>query len=80
MSNDKKYDYDAVHTHTSKSDLIGLAAGFLTKVPVITTLHRFSRENDFKIMFYENIDKFAINFSDKSFFGMLRTFISVLLV
>lgn len=68
----RKYKFDVVHTHASKTGIIGRLAAKLAGVPVIYhTVHGFSfhpYQNKFLNIFYQFAEKIAAKFSDKIVF------------
>lgn len=59
----KKERIDIVHTHEVRSDVIGLIAGKLTGIPVVTTLHGWI-ENGAKEKILTRFDKDILRFFD----------------
>ena len=59
---------DVLHTHNYKSDLIGMLAARLAKVPVIATAHGFT-DMSRSVSMYEKLDRWIL----KSFFNKVVT-------
>ncbi|MDY6915420.1 MAG: glycosyltransferase family 4 protein [Candidatus Cloacimonadota bacterium] len=68
----KKYKFDIVHTHASKTGILGRVAAKLAGVPTIYhTVHGFSfhpYQNKFLHLFYQLAEKIVAKFSDKIVF------------
>jgi len=64
----KKEEIDLVHTHNYKSDIIGLFAARKRRIPVVATVHGFTRAS-FSVRLYEFLD-----------LGVLRSFFSQLIL
>ncbi|OFW86824.1 MAG: hypothetical protein A2794_00155 [Alphaproteobacteria bacterium RIFCSPHIGHO2_01_FULL_40_8] len=59
----RENNIDIVHSHNYKSNLYGLLASRQAGVPIISTLHGWTGENN-KIKFYEFIDKHVVKKMD----------------
>jgi len=55
----RKYQFDVIHTHGYRADVLGFMAARPLRVPLVTTCHGFI-PNDKKLMFYNSIDKFIL--------------------
>ncbi len=68
----RKYRFDIVHTHSSKTGFLGRIAGRFTRVPkIIHTVHGFPfhpYQNQIVYNFYFLLEKFAAKFCDKMVF------------
>lgn len=58
-------DIDILHTHDYKSDIIGYYAAKKYNIPIITTLHGFSKEKDNKLRLLEIVQKKYLKKFDK---------------
>lgn len=61
----REQQVDIVHGHGYKSDIIGLLTAKIAGCRIITTPHGWSKELDFKLKFYELLDRWAFRFMDK---------------
>lgn len=63
----KSYNINLLHTHGYKANIIGLFAGKLANIPVVTTLHGWtsSQNKNLKLKIYEFFDKFLVKYFDK---------------
>ena len=52
----RKNNIHVVHTHSYRSDIIGLIASIIVKKPIVTTVHGWTSENR-KVMVYEYLQK-----------------------
>lgn len=59
----KSEKINIIHTHETRSDIIGLIVGKLLGIPVITTLHGWI-ENNFKSRLLTRLDKSLLRFFD----------------
>lgn len=55
----KDHQFDLVHTHGYRADVLGFMAASPLRVPLIATCHGFI-PNDKKLIFYNSIDKFVL--------------------
>ena len=53
-----------IHGHGFKSDAVGLLASRMAGCRMITTPHGWSMEHDWKLKFYENLDRMMLRFMD----------------
>ncbi|MFT6087119.1 MAG: glycosyltransferase involved in cell wall biosynthesis [Glaciecola sp.] len=60
----KKNNIDAVHTHGYKSDVIGVLAAKIARVPVIVTPHGFENAKDVKLRLFIWLGCQAMKFAD----------------
>jgi len=54
-----------VHTHGYKTDIIGCLATFGTSCKIVTTPHGWTQRPNFKLWFYELVDRLAFPFFDR---------------
>ena len=59
----RKNKINIMHTHGYRSDIIGLVAAKITKIPIVSTIHGWTAI-DFKLKFYEQCDRIALRFFD----------------
>lgn len=57
----KKEGIDILHTHNYKSNMIGILSAKLAGIPIISTVHGYTKANPI-INFYEKIDRFILKF------------------
>lgn len=56
--------YSILHSHGYKSDILGLIAGRIAGIKVVSTPHGWSKENDKKLMLYEKLGKASLKLMD----------------
>lgn len=59
----RKKNIHVVHTHSYRSDIIGLIASIIVKKPIVTTVHGWTSENR-KVMVYEYLQKKIMRYFD----------------
>ena len=55
----RKNNIDVLHTHNYKSDIIGLIAAWLERIPIVATAHGFTDVTK-NVSFYERCDRWAL--------------------
>ena len=60
----KKYEFDLVHTHGYRADVLGIILSRLTGLPVVSTCHGFI-SNDFNLKLYNKLDRYLLRYADR---------------
>jgi len=57
-------DYDIIHSHGYKADVLGLLAARLRGARIVSTPHGWSKEQDKRLSLYESLDRLALRLVD----------------
>jgi glycosyltransferase involved in cell wall biosynthesis len=60
----RKNNFDLVHTHGYRCDVLGIIMAKLTGLPVVSTCHGFI-SNDLNLKFYNTVDRFLLRYADR---------------
>lgn len=60
----KKYEFDLVHTHGYRADILGIILSRLTGLPIVSTCHGFI-SNDLNLKLYNKLDRYLLRYADR---------------